>query len=283
MPPPPPPELPRPGSPALTSPLPTRPGADPTRLRRLGALARRLWFLEDDLALLPRLVPEGATCVDVGANRGAYTLACALLAGSGGRVVGLEPQPGPLRTARALRAALRLDQVELHEIALSDVPGRLSLVVPTRFGLPVYGRAFLADAPDLSADDLAEFHDQRRRLVEVTTLDALAEDLRLTRLDFLKADVEGAELRMLRGAAATIERHRPVILLEIEDRHVRKYGHAADDVLREVTAHGYTACVQVGAGSGSPAGGLVRVERVTPGARNYLLLPEESASSRSSS
>lgn len=247
--------------------VPTRAGADPDRLRRLAALTRQVWFLEDDLALLPRLVPTGAVCVDVGANRGAYTVACALLAGPTGRVVGLEPQPGPLRTARALKAALRLDHVELHEVAVSDEPGHLSLVVPTRFGLPVYGRAFLADAPQLSADDLADFHAHRRRDVQVTTLDAVVDDLDLERLDFLKADVEGAELRMLRGATAAVERHRPVVLLEIEDRHVRKYGHDADAVLGWFTERDYQPHVMAG------VRGLEPVASVRPDARNYVLLP----------
>jgi FkbM family methyltransferase len=239
---------------------------DPSRLRPLAAMARAVWFLEDDLAALPRLVPAGATCLDIGANRGTYMVTLALLAGSEGRVVAAEPLTGPLRTARALRRVLRLDNVELHQLAVGEAHRELTLVVPYRYGLPVYGRAFLGDAPELSPDDLAGFTAVRRHAVRVTTVDALADELDLRRLDFVKCDIEGAELRMLAGAEQTLARHRPVVLLEIEDRHVRKYGHTADDVRAWLSARDYRAHILSGTD-------LVPVEGIRDGVRNYFFLP----------
>ena len=239
---------------------------DPTRMGPLAHLARTLWFLEDDLAVLPRLVPAGATCLDIGANRGVYMVALSLLAGAAGRVVAAEPLTGPLRTARILRRLLGLRNVELHQLAVGDTDRDLMLVVPYRYGLPVYGRSFLGDAPELSRRDLAEFSSLQRRRVPVTTVDALTDDLDLRRLDFLKCDIEGAELRMLWGAQDTIARHRPVVLLEIEDRHVRKYGHTADDVKDWLCERGYRAHVLAGKS-------LIAVDRVHDGVRNYFFLP----------
>ena len=256
--------------PSPARPFGRRPTSDPSRLRLLGRLARALWFLEDDLAVLPRFVPRGATCLDIGANRGAYMVALALLAGAGGRVVAAEPLSGPLRTARALRWLLRLRQVELRQLAVGDTDGELTLVVPCRYGLPVYGRSFLGDAPELTDRDLEEFTSARRRSVPVTTVDALAAEAGIDRLDFLKCDIEGAELRMLQGAEETLERHRPVLLLEIEDRHVRKYGHRAEDVRSWLAARGYAAHVLVG-------DGLVRSDRISGACRNYFFLPAEAS------
>ena len=222
--------------------------------------------MEDDLAVLPRLVPVGATCLDVGANRGAYMVALSLLAGRTGRVVAVEPQRGPLRTALALRRMLGLDNVEVEQLALSDVEGELQLIVPHRWGLPVYGRSFLADAPSLDARDLDEFTSARRDDIRVTTLDILATERGIGRLDFVKCDIEGAELRMLAGGASTIEEHRPILLLEIEDRHLRKYGHVAGDVVTWLHARDYRAYVLDGQA-------LVHVDRVRDETRNYFFLP----------
>lgn len=217
--------------------------------------------------MLPSLVPRGGTCLDVGANRGTYMVALSLLAGSHGRVLAVEPQPGPLRTAVALRRMLALGNVDILELALADVEGHLSLMVPYRWGRPVYGRSFLADAPELHHDDLQEFRGARRRVVPVTTLDALARAQALTRLDFVKCDIEGAELRMLCGGQQTIERHRPTLLIEIEDRHTRKYGHRADAVVEWLRRRDYRPYTLGGRK-------LRAVDVVDERARNYVFLPD---------
>jgi hypothetical protein len=54
--------------------------------------------------------------------------------------------------------------------------------------------------------------------VPVRRLDDLAADI-AGRISFVKIDVEGGELGVLRGATATIARHRPALLIEIEARH----------------------------------------------------------------
>ena len=236
------------------------------RLQKLGRLVSGVWFLENELALLPDLVPAGAVCVDVGANRGVYMAALALLAGPDGRVLAVEPQHGPLRSARALTRGLRLDNVTLCQVGVGDVEGRLSLVVPYRYGMPVYGRSFLADAPELGSGDFADFTSARRVEITVTTLDTLVRDHGLARVDFVKCDIEGAELRMLRGGQKTIEDHRPTLLLEIEDRHVTKYGHEAHDVVGWLAERGYRPHVKAGRT-------LSEVDGVGPQARNYVFLP----------
>src|SRR5680860_1546244 len=101
-------------------------------------------FFEEELRLLPALVPPGGTCLDVGAAHGIYTVAMAAAVGPTGRVVAFEPQPLPRRVALSVRRALGLRRVvELQRCALGDHTGEEVLVVPYRGRMPVSGRAFL--------------------------------------------------------------------------------------------------------------------------------------------
>ena len=61
-------------------------------------------------------------------------------------------------------------------------------------------------------------------------------------MTLVKADVEGAEGALLDGGAGLLATHRPHLLLEIEDRHTRKYGVGADELFARLTgALGYRA------------------------------------------
>lgn len=57
---------------------------------------------------------------------------------------------------------------------------------------------------------------QEGPLVPLTTIDALVAELRLSRVDFIKMDIEGAERQALRGGAATIARFRPRMEISVD-------------------------------------------------------------------
>ena len=60
-----------------------------------------------------------------------------------------------------------------------------------------------------------EERDSVVEVIRLTTLDSLARDEKLTRLDAMKLDVEGAEHEVIRGGLSTMERFRPVLLIEV--------------------------------------------------------------------
>jgi Methyltransferase FkbM domain len=74
--------------------------------------------------------------------------------------------------------------------------------------------------------------------IEMMRLDQYAQ--RLGRIDFVKCDVEGAELLVLRGAQSTLRRCRPKLCLEIDDRWVRSLGWTTTEVFRYLRETGYT-------------------------------------------
>lgn len=239
------------------------------RVGALGAGLRRLapqaWFLEDEVAGLSELVGPGAVCLDVGAEYGLYTWTLASLVGPGGQVHAVEPQPGPAGFLRASRIALGAGQVTVHQLALGADGGDGTLSRPSRRGLPVHGRAFLtAGADGLGSNREFTRHDEVP--VRVRTLDDLVEELGLGRVDFVKADIEGAEAALLAGARSTLARYAPVIMLELEDRHLQRFGTTVAAIRTDLEGRGFTARSWTGTGWGPAVDG--------PDApRNVLFVP----------
>jgi FkbM family methyltransferase len=200
--------------------------------------SRHAWFVEDEVSGLDELVGPGAVTFDVGAEYGLYTWSLARLVGPSGAVHAVEPQPELARHLGAWRRVLGADNVTVHHVALGARAGQGHLSQPSRRGVPVHGRTFLSDGTTGLGSN-AEFHHHRTIGVGVDTLDALVEQLGLTRLDLIKADVEGAEGRLLDGGRDTLSRFRPTLLLELEDRHLSRFGSSVGEIVDELADFGY--------------------------------------------
>jgi hypothetical protein len=73
----------------------------------------------------------------------------------------------------------------------------------------------------------------------VTTLDALIAALQLSRVDFVKADIEGYEAALIAGARTTLKRCRPSLLLEHDANHLARTGSSLGALWAELTSLGY--------------------------------------------
>lgn len=151
-------------------------------------------------ALMLRVVRPGMHFVDVGAHLGYEALLASILVGEAGRVISFEPQPQIAKwTVRNLR---KFPQTRVVQSAVGDFIGTLEFSE-----LDLLCSAFSAAAPGGRAG--------RHVTVAVTTLaDALRDDERP--VDFIKCDVEGAEMAVLRGATDLLERDQPFLVLEAE-------------------------------------------------------------------
>lgn len=209
------------------------PGAD-LRVTSVALVLRwassRLWCVEGEIEGLRPFVSPGAVCLDIGAEYGLYAWCLSVLAGPRGAVHCVEPLPGPARWLSTTAAALGCDNVAVHRIALSERPLESTMSLPCRGILPVHGRAYLTEGAVAPGPNV-EFARSRLVSTPVRTLDGLCHHLALDRVDFIKADIEGAEGALLSGGWDTLLRHRPTVLLEIEDRHLAKYGAAAADIV----------------------------------------------------
>ncbi|NUT47450.1 MAG: FkbM family methyltransferase [Saccharothrix sp.] len=204
----------------------------------LRVLARLTPFVEPELIGLRDVVRPGDVCVDVGAALGLYTVSLSRLVGPQGTVHSIEPLVFAHPALSFLLRPREGRNIVRHAVALGAGEGRDVMSVPVRHGSPVTGRSFLTSGADGLGSN-AEFSDHVEVVVRTDTLDRFCAANAIDRLDFVKADVEGAELRVLQGGAETIERFRPKLLLEIEERHVRRFGYRAADVRDWLADRGY--------------------------------------------
>lgn len=193
--------------------------ADPARREEARALlsagARREARDRHGMSMLvAAILRRDAHTIDVGAHSGAV-LSEILRVAPGGRHIAYEPIP-----ELASRLAKQFPSVEVRCAALSDTNGSSSFVQ-------------VDSAPEYSGLKEREYHgvsDVRRHQITVRTErldDVLPDDFRP---DFIKIDVEGAEMLVLRGAAETLRRFRPAIVFEHGIGASERYGTAPSDV-----------------------------------------------------
>ncbi|MGA4842214.1 FkbM family methyltransferase [Streptomyces sp. G45] len=192
--------------------------------RAVAALARLVYpRFEPELARLPELCPpDCGTAVDVGSWYGPWSRR---LAARARRVVAVEPVP---HLARALAAAAPAN-VRVVQAAASDRPGTARLWLPR------------GDRGDRGVSSLVRRDEVHTAAVEVPclTLDGLG----LRDVRFIKIDVDGAELPVLRGARGLLTRDRPALFVELETR-IQPIAPVVDFLASE---HGYRGWVLPGA------------------------------------
>lgn len=127
----------------------------------------------------------------------------------GWRCVLVEPNPELAEKARQLR---RNSQVFECACVASDEIRQLSLFIPLVNGQEVTGHA----AIDKNIDDHA-YSTHREVVIKARTLNSIVEECRLSEIDVLSIDVEGAEIEVLKGFE--LAKHRPKLVL-LEDKHV---------------------------------------------------------------
>lgn len=153
-----------------------------------------------DRAFFRDFVPEGGLVFDIGANEGRMTQTFAEI---GASVVAVEPNPA---LAERVKARYGSSKVTVEATALGDADG----VATLRLGRDS-GHSSLSQDWQEAAGDAADRWDGSVE-VPVTTLDALI--ARHGAPDFVKIDVEGFEPQVLRGAAETVRRCRPILYVE---------------------------------------------------------------------
>ena len=177
------------------------------------------------LALFETLVRPGDRVVDVGANVGQYAIAAARLSGSGGRVVAVEPNPQiGSRLIDNVRMNNLEDRIAIVTSPMSDCAAMLA------FGLP--GPWALGTTRLKRPGETGGF------VVLASTIADLITQLNLDRIDVLKIDVEGHDMKVIDGAL-THSSVRPKHIVFEYLHESFDYGIEAHNIPGHFSKHGY--------------------------------------------
>jgi len=179
-------------------------------------------FEKMETGFVKSLLRRDMTVVDVGAHHGLYTLLASKCVGWEGRVIAIEPSP---RECARLEKHLRLNRcsnVDLVPCAAGEDSGEMEF--------------FLVDGSNDWCNSLrppAVDDPTRTVRVRVRRVDEILSERRISRVDFVKLDVEGAELSVLYGAMQLLRREpRPAILAEVQDVRTAAWGYAAREIIQ---------------------------------------------------
>jgi FkbM family methyltransferase len=201
--------------------------------------------------LLRRHIATDAVIFDVGAHAGQFTKLFATMAPRG-HVYSFEPGSYARSILEMAVPMNRLRNVTVVPMGLGDAVETQELTVPLKpRGSHRFGLSHLGAPPDASA--------VRCEPVAITTIDRFAAAEKLARLDFLKADIEGWEQRMIEGGRETISRFRPTMMIELAENHLNRAGDSLGSAWEALGSLGYHPYLWDG------SGGLAPLDRPRPG------------------
>ena len=179
--------------------------------------------LEKEMKCLNSLIASSGRAIDIGANRGLYTYLLSKLCTS---VESFEPQPwcSELITEYSKKFG---KNINVYDCALSDSTDTLELNIPI-----LRGRLRTTLATGLASFTKPDC-EHKTISIDVRPLD----DFNFRDVAFIKIDVEGHESEVIAGAKKTILREKPVMLVEIEQRHLGS--KSIDVVFDEIKQLGY--------------------------------------------
>jgi FkbM family methyltransferase len=188
------------------------------RSRSMGASLYWTGFHEfRELLFLERYLKSDMTFVDIGANQGEYSLFAAKRL-SKGIVLAFEPLPS-IRTVLNENISLNgFVNIRVFDFGLSDKSGQLVLHE-------------IEDVHEgLATSYLGERKSKSTMTISLKSLDEVMLEFPLLKVDVMKIDIEGGELNALKGSERTIEKFKPVILIEINEATYRAAGYSTKDV-----------------------------------------------------
>jgi FkbM family methyltransferase len=189
-------------------------------------------------------IQPGMIVLDIGANIGYYSLMAAKRTGKTGKVYAFEPVNN---TFRLLVENIRINgftNISAHKIAFSDTSGKTEI--------------FTADSKNTGMSSFSEHvhFSGIKESVDMIEGDAFIASLNPLKIDLVKIDVEGAELKVLKGMIQSIIKFRPLILMEINELLLRNNKTSPAEIYLAFQNIGYSPYEFTHAGSLIPVEGF---------------------------
>ncbi|MEM4204149.1 MAG: FkbM family methyltransferase [Candidatus Methanomethylicaceae archaeon] len=147
-----------------------------------------------------RTIRENSVVFDIGVHVGFYTLLAAVLIGPRGKVFAFEPFPANLVYLKEHLRLNDIDNVVVIEAAVSEKSGI----------------AFFDEGPNSSMGHLSQ---ERRLQIRTVSIDELVTEKELPVPDYIKMDIEGAEMLALIGARSILAQFHPIIIIGYSRKH----------------------------------------------------------------
>ncbi|MES2877237.1 MAG: FkbM family methyltransferase [Pseudomonadota bacterium] len=191
--------------------------------------------------IIMKLISHCKNVVDVGANIGWYTLNFGKLENIE-KIYSFEPIPYTFAYLKKHVEFNKISKAEIFNIGLSNEIGQKNFFWTTE----ETGSSSMANIRERNNIEIVK--------CEINTLDNFLSDKNIV-IDFLKIDVEGAELFVLEGAATCIEEHKPIIFSELLRKWSAKFNYHPNDVINLLKKAGYSVYI-------ASQGGLKNIELI---------------------
>ena len=203
--------------------------------------------------VIERALQPGMIAVDVGANIGYHTFRMARAVGPDGCVLAIEPTAWAFRKLQRNAALNPYGNIRFLKVGLTDRDQGPTAVTFT------------------SSYRLDGSVKQELETVPLVRLDTLVREQGLSRVDFIKVDVDGHEGKVFSGAAETLERFRPILFFELSPSAMRECGDDFRELLSRLGKLDYRFASE----AGEPLADIAAsCERIADGySANFLALP----------
>jgi FkbM family methyltransferase len=183
----------------------------------------------ESTSVIKHLLKQGMVVLDIGANIGYYTVIMSKLVGEQGKVLAFEPTKHFYNVLECTVEVNNLKNVELYNFGLSNenIESEISI------GEHSATIHWLKDSPRNGGNPLSVEN------IRLKKLDDIIDSLNISKLDFIKIDVDGHEPAFLEGAWETLKKYKPVILMEIDHQHYKKAGYTAWDFYNKLKDKGF--------------------------------------------
>jgi len=183
-------------------------------------------FEYSSFQLFSTLLERGSIILDVGANSGVYSIFYSRLVGDKGRIYAFEPDTSNYFLLQENLKLNNCNNVRAYNFALSNKESVVEMISynPADLNLKLQGDSFkyMKEVSDIT---------EPLHRTKAYKLDDLDEIKNISKIDFIKIDVEGAELLVLQGSINTIKKHKPVIIFELLGEWTIRFNYRPYEVL----------------------------------------------------
>jgi len=152
---------------------------------------------------------KGMYCIDIGSNIGYFVSLESNIVGDSGKIYAIEPSPNTLNYLKKNVRNLKYNNVEIHTFVCGDVDGSTQFVISNRSN---WCRVMDNNIMD-------QMYQDKESLIELPMkkLDTFVAEQNISKVDFVRMDLEGYEIKVINGMNSVLKKFHPIIQMEVHE------------------------------------------------------------------